>query len=225
MRGSFEGGKVRQGSFSGRINGGATVSGRVTPSPQGPAIQITSADAGAAVKSVGILPSASGGVLQIDLQPTGAAGTYDGRLAISDISVYQAPVMAEILSGLSIVGMLEQMAGEGIKFAEVDADFRLDPEQLVLRSSSAVGASMGLSLGGYYALSSQQLNMQGVFSPLYIINAVGQILTRKGEGLFGMTFTVKGTTAAPSVSVNPLTLLAPGPLREIFRSRPPQAGQ
>ncbi|QPM89885.1 hypothetical protein PSAL_011140 [Pseudooceanicola algae] len=163
--------------------------------------------------------------MQIDLQPTGAAGTYDGRLAISDISVYQAPVMAEILSGLSIVGMLEQMAGEGIKFAEVDADFRLDPEQLVLRSSSAVGASMGLSLGGYYALSSQQLNMQGVFSPLYIINAVGQILTRKGEGLFGMTFTVKGTTAAPSVSVNPLTLLAPGPLREIFRSRPPQAGQ
>jgi len=50
-------------------------------------------------------------------------------------------------------------------------------------------------------------------------------LTRKGEGLIGFNFTVRGDSAAPQVGVNPLSALTPGMFREIFRRPPPQVGQ
>jgi hypothetical protein len=62
-------------------------------------------------------------------------------------------------------------------------------------------------------------------SPLYLINGIGSILTRPGEGLIGFNFTVTGNAAAPSVGVNPLSVFTPGMFREIFRRAPPEVGQ
>jgi len=64
-----------------------------------------------------------------------------------------------------------------------------------------------------------------VISPLYLINGIGSILTRRGEGLIGFNFNVRGATDAPQVSVNPLSALTPGMFREIFRRAPPEVGQ
>ena len=62
-------------------------------------------------------------------------------------------------------------------------------------------------------------------SPLYAINAIGSIFTRKGEGLIGFNYTLGGLAAAPRVQVNPLSLFTPGMFREIFRRPPPQLSQ
>jgi hypothetical protein len=63
--------------------------------------------------------------------------------------------------------------------------------------------------------------MSGVVSPIYLLNGIGSILTRKGEGLFGFAFGLKGTAAEPDVQVNPLSILTPGMFRELFRAPPP----
>jgi hypothetical protein len=76
-------------------------------------------------------------------------------------------------------------------------------------------------MDGVYDLSRGILNMRGVISPIYLINAVGSILTRKGEGVIGFSYTLKGPAADPTVQVNPLSGLAPGILREIFRGAQP----
>ena len=60
-----------------------------------------------------------------------------------------------------------------------------------------------------------------MISPIYLVNGVGQILTRRGEGLFGFNYRVTGTAEAPNVAVNPLSVLTPGMFRELFRQRPP----
>ncbi len=62
-------------------------------------------------------------------------------------------------------------------------------------------------------------------SPLYLINGVGAALTRPGEGLIGVSFTLQGTASDPQVGINPLSVLAPGGLRDLFRRPPPLAGQ
>ena len=66
--------------------------------------------------------------------------------------------------------------------------------------------------------------MRGVISPVYIINSIGAGLTRKGEGLLGFNYSLRGTTEDPKVSVNPLSALMPGGLREIFRPQAPRPG-
>jgi hypothetical protein len=76
-------------------------------------------------------------------------------------------------------------------------------------------------LDGTYTLATKAMDFQGVLSPFYLLNGVGAILTRKGEGLIGFNYTLGGTSDAVRVGVNPLSALTPGMFREIFRRPPP----
>ena len=114
------------------------------------------------------------------------------------------------------------MDGQGLHFANVEADFRLTSDTVILKSASATGPSIGLSMDGTYDVNARTMRMQGVFSPLYLINGIGSVLTRKGEGVFGFNYTLDGPAAAPKVKVNPLSALTPGFLREIFRRPTPK---
>ena len=65
--------------------------------------------------------------------------------------------------------------------------------------------------------------MQGTLVPAYTLNSVlgnipllGNLLVGKeGEGIFAMTYGVDGPIGEPTVTVNPLSALAPGFLRSI----------
>lgn len=80
---------------------------------------------------------------------------------------------------------------------------------------------MGLSMDGTFNVPANTLRMQGVISPLYIVNQLGNLIARKGEGVFGFNYSLTGPAKNPRVSVNPLSGLAPGFLRDILRSAPP----
>ena len=60
-----------------------------------------------------------------------------------------------------------------------------------------------------------------MISPLYLLNGIGSVLTRAGEGLFGFNYKLRGVAGAPKVSVNPLSILTPGMFRDLFRAAPP----
>jgi hypothetical protein len=70
---------------------------------------------------------------------------------------------------------------------------------------------------GVYQTGSKRLAMEGVISPVYLLNGVGAVLTRRGEGVFGFNYTLQGTAEALEVGVNPLSILTPGMLRGLFR--------
>ncbi|WP_138933735.1 AsmA-like C-terminal region-containing protein [Roseovarius arcticus] len=210
------------GTFTGRVNGGAAIRGQIVPQRGRSAFRITADDAGGVLGSAGLLKQARGGTMELLLTPAGAEGTYEGQLNGGNITLTDAPALAALLSSLSVVGLLEQMSEGGIHFTDVDARFGLGPDRLTLYSGSAVGSSMGISMDGYYYLGTKQMDMQGVVSPFYFVNAAGGIFTRAGEGLVGVNYTLTGPAAAPKVGVNPLSLLTPGMFREIFRRQPPE---
>ena len=210
------------GNFSGRIFQGNVIEGTVAQTSEGAAIRLTSNRAGDVLRETGIFAKAKGGQLELILAPVAGVGTYEGEFTITDPRIVDAPAMASLLSAVSIVGLPDQLQGDGIRFDEVEGRFRLSPTAVTLYRSSAVGPSMGISLDGYYDMRAGQIDMQGVLSPLYIVNALGRVLSpRDGEGLVGFNFTLKGAADKPEVGVNPLSILTPGVLREIFRRAPP----
>jgi hypothetical protein len=221
MRGEFTTRGGLSGKFAGSVNGRAPVAGTVVPRGGRSAVRITSEQAGAVLSAAGLMKQGREGALDLTLNPVGTAGSYDGLLKVSGLWIQDAPAMASLLSALSIVGLLEQMSGGGILFNNVEADFRLTPSQVILRSSSAVGASMGVSMDGYYDVKREQMDMQGVISPLYALNGIGQIFSRKGEGLVGFNYRLTGPAKQPKVQVNPLSLFTPGMFRDIFRRPAP----
>ncbi|WP_223424772.1 DUF3971 domain-containing protein [Tateyamaria pelophila] len=209
------------GAFGGRVNGGAPIRGFVLPQNGRSAIRITSDDAGGVAGSAGILKQARGGALSLTLLPVGDA-SFDGTLNVADTSIQDAPAIAALLNTLSVVGILDQMQGGGIRFNEVEAVFRLTPSTMILTRASAVGPSMGLSMDGTFDVANANLDMRGVISPIYVLNRVGSIFTRKGEGLIGFNYTLSGPSSAPQVTVNPMSALTPGVFRELFRAAPPE---
>jgi len=81
---------------------------------------------------------------------------------------------------------------------------------------------MGISADGIYDFGRKALDMRGVISPVYFLNGIGSIFTRRGEGLFGFNYRVVGQVSDPRVNVNPLSILTPGMFRRIFRAAPPR---
>ncbi|HEY0213016.1 MAG TPA: AsmA-like C-terminal region-containing protein [Paenirhodobacter sp.] len=221
LRGNFTARSGFAGDFAARVNGYAQVEGIIGPAANGrTAVRITSPDAGAVLASAGITDKTAGGALALTLSPIGQA-SYEGNATANGLRVTDAPILASMLSAVSIVGLVEQLNGEGLVFSNVDAAFRLTPDGVSITSAEATGVSMGVTLKGNFYPKSGQIDMEGVVSPFYIVNSIGQIFARKGEGLFGFTYTVHGPAKAPQVSVNPFSILTPGALRDIFRRVPP----
>ncbi|KAA9008975.1 YhdP family protein [Histidinibacterium aquaticum] len=213
------------GRFGARVNGGPSVEGALVPSEGRTAVRLTSEDGGGVLRAGGLLPNARQGSLDLRLQPTGSPGTFDGHLSIDDLRIQDAPAMAALLDAISVVGLLQQLDGQGLAFSEVDAWFRLTPDRITVTQASAVGPSLGLSLDGTYTQATKAMEFQGVISPFYLLNGIGSVLTRRGEGLIGFNFTLGGTPGDPQVRVNPLSALTPGMFREIFRRPAPEVGQ
>ncbi len=222
FRGDFTNNGGMGGKFSGQVNGGPRVSGTVVPDAGRSAFRITSDKGGEVLAAAGLLEKAHRGEMELVLRPRGAVGEYNGVLRMTNVWLRDAPAMAGLLSAVSIIGLLEQLSGDGLLFTDVEAKFRMTPKQVIVTESSATGASMGISMDGYYDLASDRMDMQGVFSPLYLINGIGAVLTRKGEGLIGFNYTLRGTAEKPRVQVNPLSIFTPGMFREIFRRPAPK---
>lgn len=210
------------GEFSGRVNGQKSVAGILAPTPSGTAVRLQSDDAGAVFSAAKIFPNAQGGAMDLILNPTGTKGSYDGKLTMGDIRIRKTPTVAGLINAISVVGLLDQLNGSGILFNTVEASFQLGPQAVAITQGSAVGNSLGVSLTGLYVFNGARLDLRGVVSPVYFLNAIGSLFTNNNEGLFGFNYSITGTAKEPSVSVNPLSILTPGTFRDIFRSDPPK---
>ena len=205
------------GEIAARVNGAAPVAVRLVRQDGGMALHATADDAGAVLRAAGFYGNLHGGALDLRLVPAGA-DLWRGQARVTDTTLRDGPVIARILSGLSVVGALEQAQGAGIRFEDARADFRLTRGGLAIDAASAAGPAIGLSLDGAVDMARRRLDLQGVVSPVYFLNRAGSVLTRRGEGLIGMSYTVTGPMAAPRVAVNPLSVLTPGFMREVFRT-------
>ena len=222
VSGDLTAGTGLNGRIEARVNGGPRITGALAPRNGATAIQVEGRNAGAILRNAGVFKSLDGGTLNLILSPREDALGFDGLLQISDTVLGDQSAVVGMLDAVSVVGLIDQIQGPGVAFDTVEGRFRLTDDRLTLVQGSAVGASLGVSLDGIYDIAGGQLDMQGVMSPIYLLNSVGQIFTRRGEGLFGFTFRLRGDADDPKVSVNPLSILTPGMFREIFRRAPPE---
>jgi hypothetical protein len=222
---------VSRGGLSGRfdalVNGNSPLSGKLTPGKNGTLIALNADDAGQVLRDAGIFKASYGGDLALELRPTGDKGDFDFAFAVHKTRLRNSGAMASLLNSISVVGLLQQMEEEGIHFENVTGNGKIRRNGIQIDQLSATGASMGITVHGWYDPNTKTVDFEGVITPIYMVNGafqtiLGKLFGReKGEGLFGFTYTVKGDADAPKVAVNPLSILTPGVFREIFRSDPP----
>jgi hypothetical protein len=225
FRGEMTAGNGLSGRFEAQVNGGVAVQGTLAPSNGATAVRVVSDDGGAVLKDAGLYPNMRGGAFELALVPDGGPGRFTGQMTIGGPRIANAPGLANLLNAISVVGLIDELQGTGILFDTVDARFEMAPGRIVLREAAAIGASLGISMDGVYDTAEKRIDMQGVVSPIYLLNGIGQLLTRRGEGVFGFSYRLTGAEGATRVDVNPLSILTPAMFRDIFRRPLPAATQ
>jgi len=95
---------------------------------------------------------------------------------------------------------------------------------LDVKDGEASGSALGITARGRIDLDNDKLGLEGTVVPAYAINSalgslpvVGSIFSaEKGGGIIGINYQMKGPMSNPDFTVNPLSALTPGFLRNLF---------
>ncbi len=187
---------------------------------------VTAADAGAFLRGLDVIRTMEGGTMSLSgtFNDTTAAHALTGTAELTDFRVRNAPALGRLLQSMTLYGLVDVVSGPGLAFARLTAPFVLADEDLELREARAFSPSLGMTAKGHINLRAETIDVQGTIVPAYFFNSMlgkipffgGLFRNEEGGGLFAANYSLKGPLADPSVSVNPLSMLTPGFLRQIF---------
>ena len=208
-----------------RDDGSRLLALRVSPDPAGSVVAGEASDVGDAAQALFGLRSFKGGRANLSGHLT--AGGADLHVTMTNIRLIKAPAMARILTIGSLRGMADTLNGAGIEFTKVEVPVSVRGPKLTIGRARATGPAMGLTTQGVIDVDTHTVDLTGGVAPSYVLNSaagvvpvVGQLLvSHKGEGMFGLTYSVKGAFSSPRISVNPFSLATPGILRRLFEGR------
>jgi hypothetical protein len=217
----------------GRLNGKDPVAARIEAKQGEPRTLLAEAtDGGAAFRLVGFYPSARGGEVSLKVNLDGA-GPADkiGVLYARNFIIVGDQVVGEVLSGgpkneKAVAARNRPTAeySQQLEFANLHVPFSVGAGQFVIHDGIINGPMLGATMRGNIDFKRERISVSGTYVPLFGLNAaisgvpiIGDILSgRHGEGIFGITFAVQGPTNDPDVLVNPMSMVAPGFLRQLF---------
>lgn len=203
-----------------------------------PVIVVSSADAGATLKFLDLYKRMSGGTLAV--QATLGDNSQAGAVTIERFTVKNEPALRRIAAQQVPTGeddragaRLTELESDQVQFAKLTGGFRRTASRVEYKDVVVYGAQVGFNLSGFVDYARDRTDIQGTFVPAYGLNnafsqvpIVGMILGGgKNEGLFAIDFRVSGPATSPSLTVNPLTVVAPGILRKLFGWAMPDADE
>jgi len=222
---SHDGVDWREIDLDGRL-AGKEFAARLVPETGKRVLALRAGNAGAAFKAIGITENIRGGTLEVtgSFDDTRPGSPLTARVEAKDFRLVRAPVMARLLNIASITAPLTLLEGEGIRFTRMEAPFRLEGDRLNFSKGRAYGNALGITGEGLVDLAADSIDVKGTIVPAYTVNRVlgaiplvGGLLTGgEGEGVFAANYAVGGTLDDPKITVNPLSVLAPGFLRNLF---------
>ena len=151
--------------------------------------------------------------------------TYDNNsshsnLKISNFKVSKVPALTQLLTLASLQGIADTLTGEGIRFNELEMDFNSNKSEknvINIEEFYAIGPAISLLMEGYI-VKKELVSLKGTLVPARTVNkvigwipVVGKILigSKIGEGVFGVSFKMKGPPKDIKTTVNPIKTLTP----------------
>ncbi|MDB0072523.1 AsmA-like C-terminal domain-containing protein, partial [Candidatus Pelagibacter sp.] len=144
-------------------------------------------------------------------------GTSNSVLIIDNFKVKEVPVFAKLLSLASLQGIADLLTGEGIRFTDFEMIYSSQKGFTNIEEMYAIGPAISILMDGYIE-SKKLVSLRGTLVPATTINRsiasiplLGKILIgdKTGEGVFGVSFKIKGPPKNLSTTVNPIKTLTP----------------
>ena len=138
-------------------------------------------------------------------------------LLIDNFKVNEVPVLAKILTLASLQGIADLLTGEGIRFTDFEMRYKKNKKLTTIEEIFAIGPAISVLMNGYIE-QDKIVSLRGTLVPATTINktisnipVLGDILVgeKAGEGVFGVSFKIKGHPNKLKTTVNPIKTLTP----------------
>jgi len=141
----------------------------------------------------------------------------NSNLKLYDFKLNEVPALTKLLTLASLQGIADLLTGEGIRFNEFEMKFNKDKGLMTIEEIYSLGPSISVLMEGYVQ-KDDLISLRGTLVPATTVNKVigsipllGDILVGKkaGEGVFGVSFKIKGYPKDLKTTVNPIKTLTP----------------
>ena len=125
--------------------------------------------------------------------------------------------------------MVDAVSGDGLSFEKLEMSINKNNNVLSLTELYAIGPSISILMDGYVESETGLVSLRGTMVPAKTLNKflaklpiVGDILIPKeiGEGLFGISFKMKGYPGRIKTTVNPIKTLTPRFIQKAINKKP-----
>ena len=153
----------------------------------------------------------------LDFYSVKSGNSSNSQLKIYDFKLQELPALTKILTLASLQGIADLLSGEGIRFNDFEMKFVNQKNLLKINEIYAIGPAISIMMEGYVE-KNKTISLRGTLVPATTINKaissiplLGNILVGKktGEGVFGVSFKIKGPPGKTETSVNPIKTLTP----------------
>jgi len=147
----------------------------------------------------------------------------NSKLKIENFKVVNAPGVVKLLSLADLGGLADVAEGEGLSFDILEINIEKSKNLLKLNEILALGPSISVLMEGYQ--NPQVTSLRGTLIPAKTLNKliskiplIGNIIIPKevGEGLFGVSFKMKGPPGKVKTTLNPIRTITPRFIQKII---------
>tara|TARA_B110000037_G_scaffold215755_1_gene273659 strand:- start:203 stop:2401 length:2199 start_codon:yes stop_codon:yes gene_type:complete len=153
----------------------------------------------------------------LDFYSSKKGNVSNSLLIIDNFKVKEVPVFAKLLSLASLQGIADILTGEGLRFTDFEMFFSNEKGLTTIEEMYAIGPAVSILMDGYIK-DKELISLRGTLVPATTINRsissiplLGKILIgdKTGEGVFGVSFKIKGPPKDLKTTVNPIKTLTP----------------
>ena len=151
----------------------------------------------------------------------------NAKLKIENFKVINAPGMVKLLSLADLGGLADLAEGEGLSFDVLEIQMENNKGVIKLNEILAHGPSISVLMDGYQDQNGLT-SLRGTLVPAKNLNKLiskipllGNIIIPKeiGEGLFGISFKMKGPAGRIKTTINPIKTLTPRFIQKIMEKK------
>ena len=154
---------------------------------------------------------------ELDFYSSKNAKESFSKIKIYNFKLKELPALTKLLTLASLQGIADLLSGEGIGFNEFEMSFKNKKNVMTIEEIYAIGPAISILMDGYIE-KNKLISLRGTLVPATTINKaignipiLGKILvgSKTGEGVFGVSFKIKGPPKKLETTVNPIKTLTP----------------
>jgi len=220
---ALRGDDIQRVNLQANLGGDRSVSVTTNKTPDGKVMSVAFNDLGTLLRLMNVYPNVEGGEGSLVVQTVDAEKIDSGQFILKRFAFVNEDNVSKIMGNHQESRSMINRSGR-LAFRSGEVEFIRRKDRVEITDAVLAGDTVGGTARGFIYTDKRQYDLNGTYVPLFGLNnafskLLGPLAGRDGEGLFGITFAIRGPLDNPEFKINPMSALVPGAFRRMFEYR------